>query len=95
MKIQSEATFQKHVKDDLDKFKDCYYLKTQERGRHGVPDILICLRGKFIAIELKRDGKMPTKLQELKLEKIRRAGGIAFSASPSTWVGQRKMLEGV
>lgn len=44
----------------------------------GLPDILGCYRGRFIAFEVKRDatGK-PTPLQAYYLKKIRAAGGVA------------------
>ena len=34
-------------------------------GKAGVPDIVFCYQGRFGAIEVKREGKTPTKLQEL------------------------------
>lgn len=51
---------------------------TRGMGRSGVPDILMCLKGVFIAIEVKRDAKhKPTKLQEHELWKIQKSGGWA------------------
>lgn len=46
----------------------------------GTPDILCCYRGKFIAIEVKRAGKVHTvtKLQRHQLDGITDAGGIAL-----------------
>lgn len=48
--------------------------------RSGIPDILVCIRGKFIAIELKReDGSgVPSKQQIIECKKINRAGGISI-----------------
>lgn len=82
---QSEGNFQKRVLRDLKKLGHCYFLKTQEKARKGVPDLIICLKGRFIAIELKREGEEPTELQEYVLDKILRAGGAAMPATPSTW----------
>lgn len=43
----------------------------------GIPDILGCYRGRFIAFEAKRDEtKKPTALQAYNLRKIKAAGGI-------------------
>ena len=44
-------------------------------GKSGVPDIVACLRGVFWGIEVKREGKSPTKLQQLRGDEIRAAGG--------------------
>jgi hypothetical protein len=49
----------------------------------GVPDFLGCVRGRFVAIELKKDKETkPSKLQRYVLEQIRRAGGYGFVAYP-------------
>lgn len=45
----------------------------------GVPDVLACLHGRFVAIEVKAHESLePTKLQEHHLASIRASGGIAF-----------------
>jgi Holliday junction resolvase len=44
----------------------------------GVPDIVVCHKGRFIGIECKAGKNKPTKLQELNLKQIADAGGIAL-----------------
>ena len=44
----------------------------------GVPDIIACIKGRFVAIEVKRTGKKPEPIQEAFLESINKKGGIAF-----------------
>jgi Holliday junction resolvase len=46
----------------------------------GLPDLVGCINGIFIGIEVKQPGRNATKVQEHVLEKIRRAGGVAFVA---------------
>ncbi len=46
-------------------------------GRTGIPDLLCCYRGRFIALEVKVPGNTATKLQEYEINQIRAAGGIA------------------
>ena len=41
-------------------------------------DDLCCIGGKFIAIEYKAEGKVPTPRQLLTMKEIRKAGGIAI-----------------
>lgn len=43
----------------------------------GLPDIIGCYNGRFVAFEVKRPGGRLTKLQELWLRRIRTAGGVA------------------
>jgi len=54
-----------------------YVIKTINSNRSGIPDIICCLDGKFIAIEVKRIGGKTTPLQEYELSKINKAGGKA------------------
>lgn len=76
-------TPEKKVKDKcvkLLKAFDAYYFfpATHGYGRSGVPDIICCLAGEFIAIECKAGNNKPTALQEREMEDIRRRGGIAL-----------------
>lgn len=47
-------------------------------GTPGIPDIIVCHHGAFVALEVKRPGGKPTKLQEATIQAIRRSGGWAF-----------------
>lgn len=48
----------------------------------GIPDILACIDGKFVAIEVKRSkGGIVSPLQKAQIQKIKENGGIAGVAS--------------
>ena len=47
-------------------------------GRMGIPDLICCLHGRFIAIEAKAGKGRPTQLQLKSLRQIDEAGGIAL-----------------
>ena len=47
-------------------------------GRSGIPDIIACCSGKFIAIECKAGKGQTTALQARELLRIYKAGGIAL-----------------
>ena len=49
-------------------------------AKAGVSDILACIKGRFVAIEVKRPGKKPTDLQERFLDVVNTIGGFAFWA---------------
>ena len=87
MSQQGEGSFkQKVVRELRETFgADIDVLVTQERGRHGVADLVICLKGVSIRNELKITGESPTKLQQLRLDQHARAGGLSFSSTPATW----------
>lgn len=94
MSQQREGLFKRKVVRDLidDYGDDIKVLATQERGRNGVLDLNICLFGDHIEIELKVDGCKPTKLQQVNIEKVIRAGGMAFFTTPSEWAHHREIL---
>jgi len=43
----------------------------------GIPDIICCIDGRFVAFEVKTEGGKPTVLQEKTLNSICDAGGVA------------------
>jgi hypothetical protein len=47
-------------------------------GRSGIPDIICCFEGRFVAIECKAGKNQPTALQEREMTAIRTAKGLAF-----------------
>ncbi len=49
-------------------------IKIHQATRSGFPDIVGCFRGKFIAIEVKREGNKLTLLQQQKLDLLAAAG---------------------
>ena len=65
-----------------------YSIKVIQANIAGVSDIVACVPvetqegtvGRFVAIEVKRRGNKPTKLQEHHLHLVRMSGGKAFVA---------------
>lgn len=88
-----EKIFENHVKDYLKNF-DCWVLKTWSNGvqRQGVPDLLLCINGYFVAVELKNETGKPSQLQVWNIEKIREAGGIAIILYPDQFEEFKKMI---
>lgn len=60
-------------------------------GGSGVPDIIICYRGRFGAVEVKREGKMPTELQKKRMEQIALKGGKAVWGTAAKVIPELKM----
>ncbi len=61
-------------------------------GNSGVPDFLICHKGRFIAVEAKAGSNKPTALQEMHLQKISDRGGIALVINETNLDTLRKAL---
>ena len=89
-----EKNFKLIVQRDLKKLPNIWVLKTNERGRAGVPDLIVCWEGNFIAIELKRSQSvLATQLQLEVISRIRAAGGLGFVATPEQWPGQLEAMK--
>ena len=54
-----------------------YVVKVTSANKAGVPDVLACLKGKFIGVEVKNVTGRPTELQLYNIRRIISAGGIA------------------
>jgi Holliday junction resolvase len=55
-----------------------FFPATFGMGRSGVPDVVCCVRGRFLAVECKAGKNKPTALQEREIEAIRAACGTAL-----------------
>jgi len=74
-----EGRVKAKVKALLKKYDVYHFMPaTGGYGRSGIPDIIGCIKGRFIAIECKAGNNMPTALQERELNTIGRAGGFAI-----------------
>ena len=63
--------------------------------REGIPDILACIAGYFVGIEVKSEHGRPSALQLYHCQKIREAGGFAFVLYPSGFDDFKKFVEGL
>jgi Holliday junction resolvase len=82
--MAAEKNFENKVKAFL-KDQGCWFIKYWGGGQFtkaGVPDLLVCCKGKFLAIELKGPTGKPSELQLYNIEAIRNAGGIALILYP-------------
>lgn len=85
--MAKEKDLENRVKAFL-KGHDCWYVKYWGGGgytRKGVPDLLACCNGVFVAIELKAPKGRPTDLQIRELHRIRDSGGIAILMYPKDY----------
>lgn len=69
-----------------------FFPATHGYGRSGVPDIICCVAGKFLAIECKAGGNKPTALQVREIETIRQAGGVAVVTDETNWDDIRELI---
>ena len=62
---------------------NCFAWKTHggAYGVAGLPDIILCLNGRFVAFEVKTPSGKLTKLQEITLQRINAANGKAYKVT--------------
>ena len=88
-----EKDFEKQVRQFLED-QGCWVLKTWSNGiqREGVPDLLCCCNGWFLAVELKAEKGKPKKLQLWNIENIRAADGVAVVLYPDQFENFKHMV---
>ena len=59
-------------------------------GKSGVPDIVACIRGEFWGIEVKREGKEPTTIQQKRMDEIELAGGYSVAGTAAVVITEIK-----
>jgi hypothetical protein len=78
MATKPEVKVKKDIKALLTKHQAYQFTPvTGGFGASGIPDIVACIKGRFIGIEAKAGKGKPTALQEKNLSQIMDAGGIA------------------
>tara|TARA_R110000744_G_scaffold166967_1_gene284253 strand:- start:67 stop:336 length:270 start_codon:yes stop_codon:yes gene_type:complete len=79
-----EQQLQSKIIKELEK-QGAWVVKVISANKRGTPDLLVCLKGKFYAIEVKAPGKLSTvsEIQKYQLNKIIEAGGVAIISDNS------------
>lgn len=86
MAKKKETKLKEQVLSALHSLPDTWCTKIQQVAIRGTPDILACIAGKFVAIELKSSpDEEPDALQEYTLKQIAEAGGIGIVVNPVNW----------
>jgi hypothetical protein len=82
-----ETTFKERCQADLKTVDNLWCLKTNEVAVRGIPDLLMCVNGIFVAVELKKSSKdKAVALQSYIGERIKtKAKGLFYVACPETW----------
>lgn len=92
--MASEKTFENKIKAYL-KEKGAWGVKffANRNTQKGIPDLLYCVNGRFLAVEVKGDGGKPTALQIRNVRLINEANGVAFVAWPDAWETVQTLID--
>lgn len=75
--MRSESSIQKAILKILNARDDVWAVKTITTNRNGTPDIIACVGGHFVAIEVKAERGVVAPLQTHQINLINQAGGTA------------------
>jgi len=83
------STPEKKVKDKCKEIITSYgayyfFPPASSLGRAGIPDIIVCYKGKFLGVECKAGYNKTSALQEREIAAIHKAGGSAMVVREDT-----------
>ena len=87
-----ETKIKKYIRD---KGGYCVKYHGNAYSENGTPDILACVNGYFLAIEVKADNGKASELQLAKIRGIRKAGGLAYVVYPDGWERLKDIIDGL
>lgn len=92
--MAQEKNFEKKIRNYIESIGG-WSVKFFANGmtQRGIPDLLCCINGKFVAIEVKADNGRPSPLQRWTLNKIVESGGYSILAFPKDWEFIRDKLD--
>ena len=90
----TEKIFENKIKSYL-KSIGAYFIKTHgdRFSKVGTPDILACVNGHFVAVEVKGEKGKPSELQLYHIEQIQKAGGYGIILYPKDFEKFKKDVE--
>lgn len=92
--MAQEKTFENKVKKFLEE-EGAWFIKYwagAQFTKAGIPDILACVNGYFVGIEIKAQNGKPSELQLYNIDKIREAGGFAIVLYPSAFADFKQFI---
>lgn len=91
--MAAEKNFENKVKKFLNE-QGAWHVKffANSFTKSGIPDILACVNGYFVGVEVKAQNGTPSELQLYNIRKIREAGGFAIILYPSGFEEFKKFI---
>ena len=94
--MAQESNFQTKIIKYLESI-GAYVVKYNASGisKTGVPDLIACVNGTFVAIEVKSATVVASKLQEYNLNQIRKSGGVGLILYPKYFNEFKELIENI
>lgn len=87
-----EKQFENEIKKFLESLSNTWFFKywSGPYSKVGIPDIIACVNGRFVAIEVKASNGRASALQERNIKAIRACGGLGYILYPKDFEGFKK-----
>lgn len=81
--MAAEKNFENRLKKFLES-EGCWFVKffANAYTKSGIPDLLVCCNGYFVAVEVKAPNGKPSELQKWNIEKINNENGFGLILYP-------------
>lgn len=92
--MAEEKKFENKIKNFISTLPHSWHYKHHATGfgRAGIPDIIACINGRFVAIEVKASKGKASPLQERNIKLINEAGGYGCIVKPDDFEELQSIL---
>lgn len=92
--MAAEKNFENKIKNYLES-QNVWFVKffANAYTKKGIPDILACVNGYFLAIEVKASNGTPSELQKYHIKKINKSNGCAIVLYPKDFEIFEKIIK--
>lgn len=94
MSEKLEKHFENKIKRFLNTLPNTWHFKhwAGPYSPSGIPDIIACVNGRFVGIEVKKDSGKVSKLQERNIRLINNVNGVGVILYPNDFENFKKMI---
>lgn len=91
--MAQEKNFENRLKKFLES-EGCWFVKffANAYTKSGIPDLLVCCNGYFVAVEVKAPNGKPSELQKRNIRKINEACGIGVILYPDQFNDFKELI---
>ena len=92
--MAAEKIFENEIKKFLNKLPNTWYFKVWSGpySKSGIPDIIACINGHFVALEVKAENGRASELQKRNIRLINECRGKAYIVYPKDFEELKERL---
>lgn len=92
--MAAEKIFENEIKKFLNKLPNTWYFKVWSGpySKSGIPDIIACVNGHFVALEIKAENGRASELQKRNIRLINECKGNAYIVYPKDFETLKERL---